>query len=275
MSTLDPEALDVGVVHGVRARVVACGRGAPTLLLHGNPDTHALWDGVVARLAPRLRCYAPDLPGFGRSRVEGTFDCALDTMARFVDQLVDALGIDRPLNLVVHDFGGPFGLAWAVRHPRRVARIAAINTFFFPDYRWHFWARVWRTLLLGELAMALTGWPLFYLEMRRGSRRLDRGHLRRTWLQVTPAMKRMVLRLYRATDPHVFWGWEDRLLALTKTVPTAVLWGMHDPYLPAAFADRFGAHEVHRIDDCGHWPPAEAPAEVASILERFFLQAHP
>ena len=60
----------------------------------------------------------------------------------------------------------------AVRYPEKVRRLAIMNTMFFPDYRWHFWARVWRTPLLGELSFAVnTRWGLTQ-EMRRGSKRL-------------------------------------------------------------------------------------------------------
>src|SRR3954454_13868842 len=66
-------------------------------------------------------------------------------LAQFVDQLRIAADIQPPLDLVAHDFGGPFAFAWAVRNPNAVRRMVAINTLFFRDYRWHFWARIWRT----------------------------------------------------------------------------------------------------------------------------------
>ena len=82
-------------------------------------------------------------------------------------------------------------------------------------------------------------------------------------------MKQMVLRLYRATDPEVFVGWEDALLQLTARVPTLVLWGDHDPYIPKHFAERFGAQMVEHFPDCGHWLPKEASHEVSERLSTF------
>jgi len=259
----------------VDTRVVVRGDGPPVLLLHGNPDTAELWDGVADDLAPSYRCYAPDLPGFGGSRLTGGgrrtgHDFSLDAMETFVAGLVEGLGIDEPLRLVVHDFGGPYGFSWAVRHPERVRQIVAVNTFFFPDYRWHFWARVWRTSLLGELSMLLMRWPVVRLELRRGSRRLTTEQMRAVYERVTPETRRTILRLYRATSPEVFAPWQEAFEKLVRQVPTAVVWGMRDPYLPARFADRFFAREVHRLEDCGHWPPSEAPGEVAAVLEAFF-----
>ena len=254
----------------VQVHLVDEGSGAPTLFLHGNPDSGELWRGMISRLAPSTRCVAPDLPGFGRSRVTGSFDCSLESMARFVDELVTAIGLELPLNLVVHDFGGPYGLSWAIRHPHKVRRIAISNSLYFVDYRWHFWGRVWRTPVLGELSMLLMNRWIFTWELRRGSRRLGAEHIRETYGRITPAMRRMILQLYRATDPEKFEGWEEQMLDLAAAVPTRVLWGLHDPYIPARYAERFGTRLVHYFPDCGHWLPAEAPEEFAADLASFF-----
>lgn len=245
-------------VGGCEVHVVDEGNGAPTLFLHGNPDSSEVWQGMIPMLAPEVRCIAPDLPGFGRSTAPEDFDCSLEGMATFVDQLVTALGIDQPLHLVVHDIGGPYGLAWAVRFPRKVRSIAIMNTVFFPDYRWHRMGRLWRMPVVGELVQALT------------TRRLGDRQIHRTYDLVSPAMKRIVLRWYRATDPRNFAGWDDGLLALTARVPSMVLWGEHDPYIAREYADRFGVASVERFADVGHWLQAEAPAEVADRLLRFF-----
>ncbi len=54
-------------------------------------------------------------------------------MAAFVDELVVKAGVETPLNLAVHDFGGLYGLSWAVRHPRKVRRIAIMNSLYVAD----------------------------------------------------------------------------------------------------------------------------------------------
>ena len=102
------------------------------------------------RLQAERRCLAPDLPGFARSAVSPHEDLSLDGSARWVDDLVQAIALTEPVDLVVHDIGGPIGLAWAVKHPAKVRSLTIINTVFHADYKWHFWGRVWRTPLLGE-----------------------------------------------------------------------------------------------------------------------------
>lgn len=247
------------------------GIGPPVLLLHGNPDSHQLWSGVIERLAPRFRCLAPDLPGFGQSIAAPDIDDSLPAMARFIDQLVTALGVEEPLCLAVHDFGGPYGLSWAVEHPEKVRRIAVTNTLYFASYRWHFWARVWRTPWLGELSMKLMGRTLFHFEVQRGSRKLSKEYIEDLWQRVDAGKKRRVLALYRATDPTSFRGWEERLQALATRVPLRVLWGEHDPYIPPRWAEAFGTQDIHLFQRSGHWLPAEEPAAVADHLAEFFV----
>jgi pimeloyl-ACP methyl ester carboxylesterase len=218
-------------IGGAPIHLAEWGSGPPVLLHHGNPDRGAMWEGIAERLAPNFHCFAPDLPGFGRSELPNNYERSLDGLARFVEAFRAAAGIRLPVDLIAHDFGGPFAFAWAARNPHAVRRMVAINTVFFSDYRWHFWARVWRTPGLGELSMALMNRLMFARELNRGSGRpLPREHIDRTWALVTGPMKKEVLQLYRATDPDAFVGWEDQLLVLTAEKPTLVIWGDRDPY---------------------------------------------
>lgn len=246
------------------------GSGPPTLFLHGNPDSSILWRGVIEEMKARFRCLAPDLPGFGHSSIPDGFDFSLESLAGFVNDLLDAAGITEPVNLVVHDFGGIYGLAWAVRHPERVRRMAIMNTNFFSDYQWHIWARIWRTRFLGELSMMSMTWGLFRSSMRKGSPAMSEEHMRDTYALLKWPVKKMVLQLYRATNPENYKGWEEKLPELTKRVPTCVLWGDRDPYIASTFAGRFGGQKVWHFAQNGHWLPVEAPKEVAEKIMGFF-----
>jgi pimeloyl-ACP methyl ester carboxylesterase len=253
--------------------VTEWGNGPSVLLLHGNPDSGIMWEGVADRLRERYRCIAPDLPGFGHSEVPTSFQPSLDGMAQFVEQFLGAAAIERPIDLIAHDFGGPFAFAWAVKHPDAVRRLVAINTVFFSDYRWHFWAHVWRTPVLGELSMLVMNRPMFAQELRRGSKRISQEHIDRTYALMTPRMKNEVLRLYRATTPTNFKNWESDFLALTRTKPTLAIWGDKDPYISPRFAERFNAKKIVHLPQAGHWAPVEAPTECADAILRFFSKA--
>jgi pimeloyl-ACP methyl ester carboxylesterase len=262
--------MDVLIQAGVRAHVVDRGTGPPALFLHGNPDTSEVWDGVIEAMRHRHRCLAPDLPGYGRSQAPAGFDGSLPALAAWVDGVVAAVSPALPLDLVVHDFGGPFGFAWASAHPEKVRRIGILNTAFFPDYRWHFWARVWRTPLLGELSLLLATPFAMAIEMRRGSKRLPATHARKAFHNLTPSTKRMMLTLYRAASPARFAPWQDPFRALMSSREAIVLWGDRDPYIATPFAGRFAAAQVHHFPHAGHWLQVEEPAAVAARLLEFF-----
>jgi pimeloyl-ACP methyl ester carboxylesterase len=236
------------------------------VFLHGNPDTHDVWSDVVARMQARHRCIAPDLPGYGASSEQ--HDVSLDAHAAVVRELFDALGLARA-DLVVHDVGGTYGLAFATVHPERVRTLSIFNTMFFRDYRWHFWARVWRTPIVGDLTMLLGNEALVLREMKKHAPKLPVDVVRRSYAQYGRKTRRMVLRWYRYMDPERFIGWDERMVAALKGVRHQVLWGERDPFLPASMAGRFGDGPVHRFPDLSHWVMAEDPARAAEVLAGF------
>jgi pimeloyl-ACP methyl ester carboxylesterase len=248
----------------IDTNIAEAGEGTAILLLHGNPDTHTVWSSTVAHLAPKYRCIAPDLPGFGKTPMPDDFDFSLKSQAAYVRELFAALKLDR-VHLVVHDVGGPYGLAFASEEPERLRSLTIFNTNFFPDYHWHFWARVWRTAVLGEIAMALGPRPLFVRELLRGSPRMPREYANHAYDDFTSTTKKNVLRWYRAMDPEVHEGWDQRMIAATRQTPKQVLWGDLDPFLPSSTADRYGG-AVQHLADCGHWAMLEEPEKCAKAI---------
>lgn len=246
----------------VETLVAEIGEGPPVLLLHGNPDTHTVWSDVAQSLTG-VRVIAPDLPGFGASKAPADFDVSLEGQAEFVRGLVSALGLDQ-FHLVVHDIGGVYGLAFATLHPQRLLSLTIFNTIFFPDYRWHFWARVWRTRGLGESAMAIANRPLFVRELLRGSPDMPRDYADHAYDEFHRDAKRMALRWYRAMHPTVWQGWDTRLVEAIRDVPTQVVWGDKDPFIQSSFAERLGGSVRHVAH--GHWVMVENPQLAADAI---------
>jgi pimeloyl-ACP methyl ester carboxylesterase len=248
------------------------------VFVHGNPGSSADWDGllpVVAGLG--LRAVAWDAPGFGRAVAPAGFPQRVDRHAAFVGRALDVLGIDRA-HLVLHDFGGPWGLAWAAGQPQRFASAVLLSTGALPGYRWHALARLWRTPLLGELVMASATRAGFRLGLRRGQPRpLPRAFVDRMYADFDRATRRAVLELYRSVPDVAAAG--ARLAAALRPLdrPALVLWGRDDPYLGVEHAERqreaFPRADVRVLDDAGHWPFVDRPAAVAAAL-RAFLAEH-
>lgn len=117
---------------GIRLARIDEGEGEPVVLLHGMPS----WSFLYRKVMPPLleagrRCIAPDLPGFGRSDKPVEMDWyTFDRHVDAVSALLEELDI-RDATFVLHDWGGPIGLAVAADQPDRCARIVAMDTGIF------------------------------------------------------------------------------------------------------------------------------------------------
>jgi pimeloyl-ACP methyl ester carboxylesterase len=107
-------------------RVFIDGSGPDTILmLHGWPDTAAMWEPQVAALAPYFRCVRFTWPGFeiGAPRREHSLVSLLD----LCEQVVRETSPGKPVTLLVHDWGCLFGYQFAQRHPDLVARVIGVD----------------------------------------------------------------------------------------------------------------------------------------------------
>jgi haloalkane dehalogenase len=110
------------------------GDAPPVLMLHGNPTWSFYYRNLVKALRPRFRCIVPDHIGCGLSDkpADDAYDYRLKSRIEDIDSLVSQLNLTQPLTLVVHDWGGMIGFAWAVAHPQKVAKTVVLNTAAFP-----------------------------------------------------------------------------------------------------------------------------------------------
>jgi pimeloyl-ACP methyl ester carboxylesterase len=242
------------------------------VFVHGNPGSSRDWVDLAGRVSAFARAVALDMPGFGRADRPARFEYTVQGYARHLAGALDALGIRRA-HLVVHDFGGAWGLAWAASRPDALATLTLVNVGILPGYRWHYLARIWRTPILGELFMASVSRTGFRLLLRHGNPRgLPPEFVDRMYDDFDAGTRRAVLRLYRATDPSVFFR---AFAAATRTwrAPALVIWGAHDPYVPVAYAERqreyFTGARVVVLPGSGHWPFVDDPEAVASELVPF------
>ncbi|MBV9059089.1 MAG: alpha/beta hydrolase [Pseudonocardiales bacterium] len=274
---LYPVVEDAITVSGIRSPYLYAGPAdAPeaVVFVHGNPGPAEDWRRLVARTGVFARAVAPDLPGFGCADKPAGFDYTVAGYADYLGAILDQLGIHRA-HLVLHDFGGPWGLTWAVGHPERFASVTLINIGVLPGYRWHYLARIWRTPVLGEVFFRTATYPAFRLVLRHGNPRgLPQDVLTRMYRDCkNPAVQRAVLQLYRATDATTASSelLQDRLRELD--CPALVVWGAHDPYLSIRYAARqretFSDVEVVVLDDSGHWPMIDNPGAVEQAVLQF------
>jgi haloalkane dehalogenase len=264
---------------GVRLHVMEAGEGAPVVLLHGNPTWGFLWRKVAARLlsAP-LRLVMPDLAGLGLSdkpRDPGFH--TLERHARVIGALLDAT-VRGPLVLVLHDWGGPIGLAALAERPGRLAGLVVTNTLVGPPRpgsrptRFHRFAN---RPILSDVAFRLLGFPQNSLGLVQADRRSISGDvarayrwpLRRVRDRVAPlALARMV----PIGPDHPSLPELRRAFAVASAFegPAAIVWGERDPVIGRALrgvAEALPRATVTRVV-AGHYPQEEAPGPIADAV---------
>jgi pimeloyl-ACP methyl ester carboxylesterase len=223
--------------------------------LHGVPTSSDDWCGLLERTGG----IAPDLIGFGRSSKAAHLDYTLDGLAAFLERFLVELSVER-VTLVGHDWGGAVGLVFAQRHPDRVDRLVLCDAVpLLEGFAWDRTARLLRRPGVGELIMGSTPRWLLWRFLRQGAVRPEAfpdERLRAVWEHFDQGTQRAILRLYRATGERDLAAAGSALELLR--MPTLVLWGERDPWLPPAWADAYGRRLPHaaveRIDAAGHWP---------------------
>jgi len=138
-------------VHGKTMAYVDQGNGDPILLLHGNPTSSYLWRNIIPHLQPLGRCLAPDLIGMGDSDkldASGPDRYQFVEHRHYLDGFLDALGINKRVTLVVHDWGSALGFDWANRHRDAVLGIAYMEAIVRP-MTWNEWPDAIQSLFQG------------------------------------------------------------------------------------------------------------------------------
>ena len=264
-------------VGGVATRVVEAGprqaRDA-VVFVHGNPDSARDWDRLVAAGGSFARMVAFDVPGFGRSdklakRVQTT-----NGAAAYMQGLMKRLGIRRAV-LVLHDFGGPWGLQWAVQHKAAFRGAVLLDTGVLIDWVPHPLAVLWSTPQAGELQMAGTTRQSFVASIQsREPRPLPNPFIQRLYDYYDRAERCAVLRYYRSGAKTNSTLGRDQARALRPLDrPALVIWGEQDPYIPTKHAydqrKAFPHARIVLIHDAGHWVHIEAPRRVRSLAMAF------
>jgi haloalkane dehalogenase len=135
-------------VDGREVAYVEVGEGDPIVLLHGNPTSSYLWRNVIPHLAGLGRCVAPDLIGMGDSDKladSGPGVYRFVEHRRYLDGLLDQLGVHRDVVFVVHDWGSALGFDWMRRHPGAAAGVAYMEAIVRP-VTWDEWPEAGRAI---------------------------------------------------------------------------------------------------------------------------------
>lgn len=276
---------------GVAVHAVAGGSGPPLLLLHGYPQTHAIWHKVAPRLAGRFTVVAADLRGYGRSGKPPTdarhAPYSKREMAKDAVALMGALGFPR-FRLAGHDRGARVAHRLAADHPQAVERLAVLDISptlamyertdrAFAQAYWH-WFFLIQKAPVPETMIGAD--PAFYLRRKMGDGAAGMAPFDpRAWAEYeksfTPEAIHASCEDYRAAASiDLEHDRADREASRRIDCPLLVLWGAHGViercFTPLEDWGRVASDVRGRALPAGHYLPEEVPDLVAAEFESFF-----
>jgi len=277
-STIDTAQTALRVRHG--------GRGPPLLLLHGSPQTLAMWHRLAPRLAEAFTVIAPDLRGYGdSSKPETAPDHApysKRTMALDQVAVMRHFGFER-FALCGHDRGGRVGYRMALDHPRVVTTLAVLDI-----------VPTWEALSRADMSFGLSYWHWFFLAqpydlperllaaapektLFRGGHELFHPEALEEYVRCLrdPATIHATCEDYRAAATLDYeHDATDRRAGRRIACPVLARWGRQgflEEYYDVLDVWRGWAEDVRgRGLACGHYLPEEAPEETYAELRAFF-----
>ena len=275
--------LDLG---GLSYHYLDEGEGLPVVMVHGNPSWSFYYRNLVLALRDRYRCIVPDHIGCGFSDKPGDdrYDYTLSRRVDDLEQLLEHLGITENITLVVHDWGGMIGMAYAVRHPERIKRLVILNTgaFHLPKTKpFPLGLRICRDTPFGTLLVR--GFNAFsrgasYVGCKRNPMS---DELRLLYQRPYDSWKNRIATLRFVQDIPLAPG--DRAYDLVSSVgegigqfrslPMLICWGeldfVFDRHFLAEWRQRFPEAEVHSYPDCGHYILEDTKEEVVPLISAF------
>jgi pimeloyl-ACP methyl ester carboxylesterase len=268
--------VDVG---GTRAHVRDEGKAdaMPLLLIHGSLGSLHMWEGWVGELKDRYRLISVDLPGHGLTGGWPRGDYTIEAYTDFIEVLADTLNLDR-FAIAGHSMGGAVAWSFAATRPERVSQLILVDSAGYPrDGQPPLPIRLARMPVVGDIGI--------YFKPDRIVRRsleeiyadpvmITPERLRRFGdLQRFPGNRSATVQRARTQDPL------DPTPLRRLDVPTLIVWGAQDRWIPIADAFRFQADikgaKLAIFEKPGHDPMEEDPKGTAAAVAAFLPTAPP
>ena len=270
------------------ARPPAVSPDAPVVLLpHGYPCSSYEFRDYMRHLGEHWRLLAPDFPGCGYSATPEDFDYDFDGFSRFLEDFVDALGVDR-FALYLHDFGTWIGLRLALRHPDRIVALIVQNGDIYEDVLGPKYAslkEVWQMERAEGLAQLR---PFVSREHFRDeflndvrptvAERIPPDLWELHWTMMTEQRRENAARIIYDLKDNLRWFPRYQAWLRAHRPPTLILWGPQDGYMPAesgsAWLRDLPQAEFHLLD-AGHWLLETSLTEAVDLSRDFLARVHP
>jgi pimeloyl-ACP methyl ester carboxylesterase len=276
---------------GLKYHYLDEGRGDPIIMLHGNPTWSFYYRSLVNGLSSQFRTIVPDHMGCGLSDKpdENKYGFRLKNRVDDLEALLEHLKIKNKITLVLHDWGGMIGMAYAVRHPEQISRIIMMNTAaFFPPGNKKIPLRLWMIRNLVPFAVpAVLGLNLFSYcaTFMAAHKRLPKDVKKGLTAPYNSWNNRIATLKFVQDIPLIE---KDYSFSMVKNVndnlgmfsnhPILICWGLHDFVFDKSYFEewlkRLPDAEAHLFHDAGHYVLEDVPDKVLDHIVDF-LNRHP
>jgi haloalkane dehalogenase len=267
--------LEMGRLHYVDE-----GQGPPIVFVHGTPTWSFEYRTLIAHFSKTHRCIALDHIGFGLSDKPREWGYRPADHARNLAALIEHLGLGE-FTLVVHDFGGPIGLSYAIEHPEQIERLVIFNTWMWSladNKQVQSASKLVNGPLGAFLYKRLNASPRWLLKMVWANKATLTPEVHRAYTSVhtTPEERQGMYQLARELLGSSEWYdslWERR--ERLADIPTLLLWGQRDATFGAVlerWRTALPQAQVVAFPNAGHFVMEEEPS-VAQHIEAFFAQS--
>ena len=260
-------------IDGVSLHYEQQGLGQPVVFVHGLMTHSYLWRTIILGLTYGNAVYTVDLMGFGFSEKPQNVTYRLDMYVEQLSLLLEKLKLSKPI-LVGHDLGAAIVALYTIRHPEKVNKLVLMGAPFFSDSS-PLSIRLLRLPVMGEFLSR--DWFL--------ARFLRSGVENPTALNETalkaylspydddPGARAALLKCLRELDLPFFLAQEIQPNLTHLRIPTLLVWGGNDEYIPVAFGRKLQADLPHAqievILHSGHYVQEDRPEEVRAVLKAF------
>jgi len=278
-------------IDGLKYHFLDQGSGDPVIMIHGNPTWSFYFRKLIQGLSNRYRAVAPDHIGCGLSDKPGItrYDYRLKSRVRDLESFLEYLELKEKITLVLHDWGGMIGMAYALRYPQMIGRIVIMNTAAFLPPKGKMLPirlRVVRNVT-PFATLAVQGFNLFaygalYMASYKGMKKDVKSGLiapYNSWNNRIATLKFVQDIPVSEKDPsYSLVKYVDENLYKLSHIPMLICWGEHDfvfdsTYL-AEWRRRFPNAEVHALKDAGHYVLEDAADGIVPLVKDF-LKKHP
>jgi cis-3-alkyl-4-acyloxetan-2-one decarboxylase len=273
-------------IRGLNYHYLDEGEGEPVLMLHGNPTWSFYFRSLVKGLSSKYRCLVPDHIGCGLSEKpdETRYDFRLNSRVEDLGFFLDRLKIKKDLTLILHDWGGMIGMAYAVKYPERIKRMVILNTaaFFLPEKkRLPIRLQIARNLTF-IAKPAILNFNLFAIAAlyMAGKKRLDKEIKQALLAPYDKPQNRLAILKFVQDIPlnpsdfsySVVNNTEQNLFRL-KDKPIMICWGMKDFVFDKDFLlqwqHRFPDAQIYQFSQAGHYILEDIPEIILKYVNQF------